>query len=163
MASIAQYQFFKELYAEENTRYNELTKKAEVYFSIVSLFLSAVLFKFNDVSSSIGKLHNVCLIIGLSISLIAVGIALLLLIYSLKIRKYEGTIDMEEYIGKNKTYYQEDGEFYEDRIADFIVAIDRNTETNNKRADLLTISTYFIVAGLLFLIAFFIYFFTLNK
>src|SRR4029077_4316438 len=44
-----QYNVFKAVYDEETSRYASLANRAQLYFSIISLYLGAIAFKFEDV------------------------------------------------------------------------------------------------------------------
>lgn len=156
MATKEQYDFFKSQYDEENVRNNELTKRAEIYLSIISLFLTAVLFKIKDILDSIKDVPVYLLTILLIAGLISFAISLLFLINSLKIRDYEGVIDFDDFISKNDDETQSTEDFFEDRVADFIVAVKRNEIINNDKANLLIMSRILILIGFLLTIAFII-------
>ncbi|OKS84553.1 hypothetical protein RG47T_5243 [Mucilaginibacter polytrichastri] len=129
---------------------------------MISLFLSAVLFKIKDIFDSANGLHNKVLLLFFCVGLLSLGIALFLLLFSLKIRVYEGVTDLDEFVAKNDQTTQNDEEFFQDRVADYIVAIRRNEAQNDQRAGQLALTGYFILAGLLFTITFIIYFFILK-
>ena len=156
MATKEQYDFFKSQYDEENIRNNELTKRAEIYLSIISLFLTAVLFKIKDIFDSIKDVPTFLLTILLIVGLVSFAISLLFLINSLKIRDYEGVIDFNDFIEKNDDTTQSPEDFFEDRVADYIVAVKRNEIINNDKADLLIKSRIFILIGFLLTISFII-------
>lgn len=156
MATKEQYDFFKSQYDEENTRNNELTKRAEIYLSIISLFLTAVLFKVKDIFDSIKDVPTEILTILLVLGLISFSIALLLIVSSLKIRDYEGVLDIGKFIKKNDKETQENEDFFEDRVADYIVSVKRNEVINNQKAALLIKSRIYLLIGFLLTITFII-------
>ena len=49
MATKEQYEFFKSLYDEENSRYSVLENRAKLYVTIIALYLGAIAFKIADV------------------------------------------------------------------------------------------------------------------
>src|SRR5258708_27644832 len=151
-----QTDFFKTHYDEENNRSNILTKRDEIYFSIISLFLTAVLFKIKDIFDYTKDIDHKYLIVLLCTGLISFSASLLLVVYSLKIRDFKGVIDIDDFIKKNNEGPQENEDFFRDRVADYIVAIKRNTKINNKKAGLLIKSGVFILSGLLFTVIFII-------
>ena len=159
MASKEQYEFFRQEYQEENVRNNELTKRAEIYLSIVSLFLTAVFFK---VADFFNWLHNkeiiksITTIVLVFLILLLFSVALILIINSLRIGNYEGVCDIDAYLEINKDVYQDDEDFFENRIADYIVAVQRNEAINNKKAQALTYSRYFILMGFISTVIFII-------
>lgn len=163
MATKDQYDFFKSQYDEENQRNNELTKRAEIYLSIISLFITAVLFKLKEILDSIKEAPSLFLSILLIIGVISFAISLLFLINSLKIRDYEGVIDFDDFIKKNDVTTQSSSDFFEDRVADYIVALKRNEIINNDKAAGLIKSRIFMLFGFLFTISFIILFLILKN
>ena len=51
MAYKDQCDFFKAVYDDEIARLTRLTGRATLYFTIISFFLGAIVFKFNDLRS----------------------------------------------------------------------------------------------------------------
>jgi hypothetical protein len=157
MPTKEQYDFFKSQYEEENSRNLELTKRAEIYLSVISIFLTAVLFKLADLFAILSDANTRLASIIISIALILFSISLVFIVNSLRIRNYEGVIDFDAYIQKNDDSVQENDDFFADRIADYIVAVRRNEVINDQKADMLIKARVFLLGGFLTTFIFILY------
>lgn len=133
MATKTQFDIFKSVYDEENTRLNELVTRAKVYLSVETFFLGALLFKFDLVL----KMTKDAPILSLTFILSAVFffVALLLTILSLRMLPYEAIFSPKQVINKFGETPPEDSDFLDDRIADLAVATEKNRKQNNRRAN----------------------------
>jgi hypothetical protein len=150
MATKEQYEFFRYLYEEEQRRYGHLEARARLYLSIISLFLATLIFKVEDVRKSVDILGVpwwVVLVQGLLLAS-----ALVFVVIGAFIRPYEGVADPEDVVKSFGKKPSVDDSFFDDRIADYVVATSRNAAANNKVARFLTIAVSFLLAAMLLLL-----------
>jgi hypothetical protein len=145
LATKTQYDVFRSVYDEESERHSGLEGRAKLYLTIITAYLGAVAFKTTDVLAFISKFNisfywylllGVCLIL-----------ALLLTVFAMGIRTYEGVFDPEAEIKSFGPKRPSDEEFLDKRIVDLAVATNRNSDVNNR------IATCLFYAGLLIFIA----------
>lgn len=146
MATEAQYKFFKELYDEENKRYSELDNKGKLFVTIITFYLGAIAFKFNDVAHFTEQV-SYAKWFYLIIAIVLVG-ALLCTMFAIRVRSFEGICDPEEVIDKYGEVAPSDTDFLDDRIADLAVATNRNSNQNDRIAENLALALVLLfVAG----------------
>jgi hypothetical protein len=147
MATDVQYNIFRSLYDEEAARYTSLANRAQLYFSIISLYLGALAFKFDDVNKFIKEFQVprwMFLLVG-----IFVALALLATIAAIWIRDYEGVCNPEEVIDHFDDVPPSDADFLDDRIAELAVATNRNSEHNNRTGTFLRWAIGFLFLAIL--------------
>lgn len=150
MATEEQHEFFRYLYEEEQRRYAHLEARARLYLSIISLFLATLIFKVEDVRTSVEMLGVpwwAVLVQG-----VLLASALVFVVIGAFIRSYEGVADAEDVVKSFGDKPPVDGSFFDDRIADYVVATTRNAAENNRAARFLTISVSFLLAAMLLLL-----------
>jgi hypothetical protein len=135
MATEVQYKVFKEVYDEESERYSNLGTRANLYLTLITFYLGAVLLKVDDVLKFVTT-FRVPVVLFLLIGALLV-VALLLTALAVSIRDYEGVCDPEEVIEGFSESPPLDEEFLDDRIVDLAVATNRNSRQNNRVAGLL--------------------------
>lgn len=144
------YEFFETRYNEEIERTRDLQKKAQIYLSIISIVTSLILVNLSELKNSI--IRNPSLKFLSFVLLILLFILIVLLIYSIRLKKYRVAFNPSTYIDEiPETKDYPDYDFYENRIADFIVSIDTNQKVNQEKASWLRYCEYGIF-GLLFVI-----------
>ena len=126
-------------------------RKTQLYFSVVTVVASIVftnLFKLNSLISSDESLK-----ITLPILFCVLFLVLVFLVCSVRLQGYSPAINIECYLEELPTTEEEQSNnaFFDNRIADFIAAIEINQETNNKKADFLKLSEYGML-GFLFML-----------
>lgn len=147
MATENQYEFFRYLYEEENSRYSELESRAKLYITIISLYMGALAFKLDDVLKiSNGRIFSLGLFIG---SVIIFSIALLFSILAIRIRVYEGITDPYDIFEEYGDEAPIDQDFFDNRIADLAVATDRNSIQNDIVAARLSDAAWFLYFGVI--------------
>lgn len=160
MATKEQYDFFKDQFAEEEKRYSDLTKRAEIYFTILSLLLTGIIFKTRDLIEILNKLTDVrmkIILVGVFIiSFILFGLGFFFIARALKIREFEGVTDVRGYLDTLGETPPVNDDFFDDRIVDFISAIEKNESVNNLRANSLSFALHFILSGFVCLSVFII-------
>ncbi|NNV55029.1 hypothetical protein [Limnovirga soli] len=151
MATKEQYDFFKDQFVEEEKRYSDLTKRGEIYFSILSILLTGVIFKIKDIFEILKVLDNATfktVLIGLFVlSFLLFSLGFFFITLGLKIREFEGVTDIKSYLDSLGGTPPTNEDFFDDRIVDFITASERNESVNDLRANRLSISLGFILAG----------------
>ena len=146
MVSEPIYKFFQALYDEEAKRFAELESRARLYFSIASLYVGAIAFKFDDVVKLVGRVNLPAVFIVLDGALFVV--AILFCVLAMQVRKYEGIADLTDIIDEfSKDGVPADGEFFRRRIVDYEFATKRNSAVNNRVASWLSVSGFSILSG----------------
>jgi hypothetical protein len=142
-----QYEFFRSLYEEENERYTALEARTKLYLTVITLYVGAIAFKFEDVAKFATRF-------GIATSLLAaVGLifllALVLTVLAARIRDFEGLCEPEALIEGMGNKPITDSKFFEDRVIDLAVATTRNSKENDKIAGLLYWASVLIALGVL--------------
>lgn len=150
MATKEQYEYFKDRFGDELERKNALLRKTQLYFSVITVIASLIftnLSKLDGLTSSIPSLKITLPVIFCILFLILVS-----LIYSVRMQNYSPAINIDSYLDELPTTNEEqtNEDFFDNRIAEFIAAIEINQETNNKKASFLKISEYGML-GFLFI------------
>lgn len=143
-----QYEFFKQAYLEEDVRSSLLVKRGEIYLSLISLFLTGLVFKFSDLKGYIqGNLVSRAFY---SLIIVSLFLSAIFAMLSLQIRRYRG-INLSGWIDELEDDAQTDKEFYINRIADFIALTITHQKINNKRGRQLKLAGYFLLGAILFI------------
>lgn len=150
MATEKQYEFFNQRYAEETERQRDLLKKSQLYFSVITL-VSSILFANIQTFKDFVKDYTP-LAITSSILLVTIAAILVCLFCSIRIKDYFQAIDTQEYLDNLPEEEEEDNEFFDNRIADFIAAVDKNRAVNDEKADWLKYSEYAILFFILLIL-----------
>lgn len=151
MATKDQYEFFNQRYVEETERQRDLLKKSQIYFTVVTV-ISSFLFTNITTLKDIVKADD-GIKITISILIVDLCLILFLLFKSIRVQDYVLPIDTEEYIDNLPSDTQEeesDADFFDNRVAGFISAIDKNQNINNDKADFIKYSEYAII-GFIFI------------
>ena len=151
MATKDQYEFFNQRYVEEAERQRDLLKKSQLYFTTITVLASVLFTNISTLKDFIDK--NSQLKITLFILLVDTFLILILLFLSIRVKDYVIPIDNQEYLDNLPTdgNQESDEEFFDNRVADFIAAIDKNQVVNDDKAFFLKISEYGII-GFIFII-----------
>lgn len=145
-----QYNFFKYLYEKEESRYKELLNRGKVFISIITFYLGLLLFKTSDYQTADAFIDTLGIKVFLyALPIILFSIAFLINILSLGIYTYEYPNDLKSLIINNENQLYNNTEFLKGRIVDFAIAMERNYETNNKRAKLLFYTSIFMFLGII--------------
>ena len=148
------FDVIKEQYSEELKRESLLSQKAQVYLSILTALLSAVIFKVKDLKQVTASL-NYYEMIPLYASFLFLLISAVVVIKSLGIYKYRKQVSLEKLI-KQIDDEIEDNEFKNRSAADIVTATKHNFYTNNSRSKLLSIALYAILLGFFTILLFII-------
>jgi len=147
MATAKQYDIFKSLYDEEADRYTKLATRAQLYLSIITLYVAAFAFKFEDLRRFI-EAFGASRYLAVSTAIVLV-LALLATLMATQIRAYEGIADPEEIIRRFGNAEPTDADFLDARIADLAVATNRNSAINDRVAHWLVAASWLLVGGVL--------------
>jgi hypothetical protein len=151
MATKDQYEFFNQRYIEESERQRDLLKKSQLYFTVVTA-ISSFLFTNITTLKDIVKADD-GIKITISILIVDLCLILFLLFKSIKVQDYVLPINTEEYVNNlpaDTSEEESDKDFFDNRVADFISAIDKNQNINNDKADFIKYSEYAII-GFIFI------------
>jgi hypothetical protein len=156
MVSEAIYKFFQALYDEETKRFAELDSRARLYFSIASLYIGAIAFKFDDVLKLVARVNvpPVFIIVDGAFFIVAV----LFCVVAMQLRRYEGIAnpyDVLETLQAENT--PTEGEFFKARVVDYSVAAKHNSRINNRIAIWLAVSGFSILCGVAGQVLMFVY------
>ncbi len=155
MATQVQFQVFKGVYDEENHRYTLLAARAQLYFTLISLYLGAFAFKLKDVGEFASTFKIPLWAFTIAGALVAA--ALLGTVLAIRIRKYEVPCDLKRIIDEFGDSAPTDETFLDDRLVDYAVATERNVETNNKVAGCLAVSSWLLFAAAVWHLALILY------
>jgi len=150
MATKEQCDFFRSLYEEEERRYGQLEARAKLYLSVIAIFLATITLKLQDVQASVQLLKVPLWPFILEAVLLAS--ALIFVVFGVFIREYEGIADPEDVIESFGDEPPTNEAFFDDRIADYVVATVRNTEVNDRGGRYLLVSVSLLAAAMLLLI-----------
>jgi len=119
--------------------------------------LSAVFFKIKDLNELLDKIdcQNI-MFLFFGFAILQVLISIFFNILSMKVSKFEGVNNLRDVLGEFTSDSMTDEQFFTKRIVDYTVATERNFEVNDKSANYLKISTYFLAGGLICTILFLI-------
>jgi hypothetical protein len=76
-------------------------------------------------------------------------VAFLLSLLSIRVSKYEVASDPEQIIHHFGKTEQADGDFFNERIADYTIAYEHNSKVNDSKAHQLAFAGYLLLAGIL--------------
>jgi hypothetical protein len=144
MASEKQYLFFKSLYDEEAGRTRQLRDHAKNYLSLATFYSAFVAFAIQQIKPStfLPKVAFfatvICMLSAFLLALLASGIA-----------SFEIANDPKNIVDQFGDDPMSDEEFFDNRIADFVVACDRNSKVNDKKALQLMFGGYALLGGIL--------------
>lgn len=134
MATKEQYEFFRFLHEDEERTYLALEARGRFYFSVISLFFASLLLKAEVITSAttLGIPRWVLTVFAavLTLSLVLVTVAA-------RIRSYEGVADPKKIVESYGKKEPKDEAFFDDRIADLVVATNRNSVVNERVATVL--------------------------
>jgi hypothetical protein len=154
MATEIQYQVFRSFYDEESTRYSSLAARAQLYFSVVSLYVGAIAFKFDEIRKLAETFRVPALL--LLIAGVCMLASLLMTILAVAIRNYEGLCDPVEVIEGFGDTPPTDSDFLDDRIAEAAVATNLNFKQNNRTANFLSWAVFLLFIGVALYLGIFI-------
>jgi len=150
MATKEQYDFFKDQYLDEEKRYSDLTKRAEIYFSILSVLLTSIVFKIKDIFELFENSNSFNRTFSFIFFIIALGLfgsAFYFITRALRIKTYQAVIDFENFRNNLGETPPTNEDFFDDRLIDYMYATEKNEIVNEERANDLAKALRFILAG----------------
>jgi hypothetical protein len=140
------YEVLKAAYDEETARYGELNDRGKYYLTIVGLYGAVLVFKNDSIQTPASSLlyHFFAAVIG-----VALGIAVLCIAISARIRAYEAPFRPADIIANLRTGDLSPVAFYAARTADIAVATERNIQRNDERSWWLRRALYALVVAIL--------------
>ena len=143
MATENQLAFFKSLYDEETAREKQLQDYAKHNLSLSTFYSAFIIFVVEKLrpDSMLSK----------SVFITAVAFMLAPFLWSLraiKISTYEAIAEPRHIINEFGDTPPTDEEFFDDRIADYTVAYERNSKVNDGKAFRLSIAGYCLALGI---------------
>jgi len=133
-----QFKYIEDQYKDEISRDEALSKKAQVYLSINSIIITALIFKATDLQTLL--LQPSCADIILTFSVfVFIFISFLCVLLTLAIYEYERPTDMDTIIEEQDKSIT-DNDFFENRASDYIVAFEENAKVCDRKASFLRVS-----------------------
>jgi uncharacterized membrane protein (DUF485 family) len=142
MATEFQFSVFRLAYEEENVRYAQLEARARFYLTVETFYLAAIAFKFKDVQEFATE-FGVPLISYVSVGVILI-VAVLFTVLATRIRIYEAAYDLRDIVDSFGAKPPTDAEFIVDRMADCVVATERNCRVNDRVARWLEVASWLL-------------------
>ena len=156
MVSEAVYKFFQTLHDEETKRFAEHESRARLYFSIASLYVGAIAFKFEDVVRLFASVRMPSFLIAADGALFVV--AILFCVLAMQKRNYEAIAAVEEVLAELQSESGlSDEQFFEYRLIDYSVATRRNADVNRRVATWLAVAGFSVLAGVAGQVLLFVY------
>jgi hypothetical protein len=147
MATELQYLYFQSIYEAENQRYASLEARSRLYLTLQTFYIGAVAFKFSDVMALNAAFRvPAVLYIGAGVLLL---FGLFLTVLAARIRTYEAPSNLRTIVESFGTSPQRDSEFMDCRLADFVVATERNSAVNERVASLLSGTSFLLATAVL--------------
>jgi hypothetical protein len=144
MVSKEQYEFFVRLFDEESRRTASLNDRAKWYLSLTSLYSAAIIF----ISEKLRPYSTIQLFV-LILSNAGMLLSFMLSLWAVRISAFEGiTIPSIAIEQLQRDGFDQD-KFYLNRIADFSIAAQRNSNLNDRQAKTLTIAGAIMLIGML--------------
>ena len=144
MATEKQYAFFQSLYSEESQRAGVLGDHAKNNLSLATFYSAFILFvveKPGPAITSYGKWTFIAAVVCM------LG-AFLLSLWATQISIYEAIAEPADVIASYEDNPPTDDDFFDDRIADYAVAYEKNSLVNDRKANELLVARYFLLAGI---------------
>jgi hypothetical protein len=141
-----QYEALFRFYAEENDRYEALNKRGSAYLAVVGALSVFAVFKLEAISQKVLS-STPTLMLGL-LTGGAVLACIVFVTLSLRIRDYSTIVNARDLVKDvdNESYGVED--MYTILLAGLVIAIEKNRQANDERADQLVIAVWFAVAAI---------------
>lgn len=151
MATEKQYLFFKSIYDEENERWKQIRDHARNYLSLTTLYSAFILFVIDKLrpESCLSKI----VFLGAILSTLA---AFLMSLWAAKVSEFEGLSDPSEIVEQFEDSPMSDEAFFDQRIADYVVASERNAKVNDDKATKVEVAGYLLLLGILLQACYFI-------
>ncbi len=145
MSSQSQFEYYKYLFERESSRYQELINRGKLFLSVITLYLGLLAVA---ADKSIPKLQAYTLpAITYFIGVALIVTALTLVVLAVGIYQHEKPSDPMKMIDRYSETEPTDSEFFDERIADFAVATERNARINDRRAALLRFASFVLLFG----------------
>jgi hypothetical protein len=143
MASEKQFLFFKSLYDEEVQRTQQLRDHAKNYLSLATFYSAFVAFVVQQMRPSTPLPIAIFLA-----SVICMLLAFLLALWASGIADFEVANNPEDVVDEFGDEPMSDEAFFDNRIGDFVVASEGNSEVNDRKAFQLVIAGYALLGGI---------------
>ena len=155
MASKEQLEFFQDLFDHEVRRYEHLAERAKLYFAVISFFLGAMLFKFDDVAKFF--VNSDAPVIGIALNGGVAVVALIYCVMAMQIKTYEAICDPDRVLMNLDESDLVAEVFFDTRIADFAFAAKQNAVENERTAGYLSKSAVLMLTSIVFTAVLFAY------
>ena len=143
MATEKQLEFFKSLYDEEGKRGQELHEHAKNNLGLATLYSAFILFVVEKLRPD--TTCSKAIFIATVLCMLA---AFLLSLWATQISIYEAVNEPADVLAGYGERPPKDEDFFDDRIADYTVAYERDSLVNDRKANQLLVARYFLLAGI---------------
>lgn len=137
-------EYMQKQFELEIDREESLNKKAQFYLSIISIILSTFVFKAKDLKEILDNESCTIPTFLILTTILLIFVSLLFITLSMKIHGYARSTTMSS-VKKEMINKTSDTEFQKHRIADIIIAINKNSIINDSRARKLQLSMLFMI------------------
>jgi hypothetical protein len=144
MATEKQYAFFKSLYDEENERTKILAEHAKNNLELATLYSAFIIFVMEKQTAGLTPVGKSLFIAAILLMLAAFLLSLL----ATQISSFEAPTEPGEIFDSFANTAQTDAKFFDDRIVDYSVACQRNSSVNDRKATMLSVARYLLLAGI---------------
>jgi hypothetical protein len=134
MASEKQYDFFKLLYDEESAREKQLNEGAKHLMSLATLYSAFAIYAVKD--AQFDRWDKVGFGIAIGLMLVTFLAALM----TLRVKTFEAITTPRRALKSFGKAPLSDAAFYDRRIADLVVATERNCKVNDRKARMLALA-----------------------
>jgi hypothetical protein len=162
MASKDQFEAFKYLFSWEEERAKSLAESGKNYLTIISLFFAYLGYKITDpaLQAFLSKSWRAVPygMVLYAILMVFFLVSMLATLYSMFMHGYEDVTDAEDIFTRSVEEKMSDDQFYDVLITHMVVATERNSAVNDRRARRLETASValfggFVVYGVVFFLA----------
>jgi hypothetical protein len=143
MATEQQFAFFKSLYDEESKRAQELHDHAKNNLGLATLYSAFILFVVEKLRPDTAC--STAIFVSTVLCMLA---AFLLSLWATQISIYEAVNEPADVLSEFGDIPPTDEEFFDNRIADYTVAYERDSLVNDRKAIQLLVARYFLLVGI---------------
>jgi hypothetical protein len=144
MATEKQYAFFQSLYLEESERASVLADHAKNNLGLATFYSAFILFVVEKPGPTVTS-YSKWIFIAAVVCMLG---AFLLSLWATQISVYEAITEPADVLAAYEDSPPTDEDFFDDRIADYTVAYEKNSLVNDRKANELLVARYFLLAGI---------------
>lgn len=156
MATENQFEFFRSLYEAENKRAALMQGHARDNLALATLYSAFLVFVVQNTASNSPPMTTVGKVL-VSLCVGAMMLSFLLSLLATRVANFEIPTNPNAILDSFGREPPSDSEFFDDRIADYVVAYERCFPINERKGKLLLIARYFLLFGIFSHASYFIF------